>query len=146
MKLWGGRFTKETDQLVNNFNASISFDQKFFRQDIRGSIAHAYMLGNQGIITKEESKQIQDGLKGILSDIENGKLALEAIVTPKTQAEITKLENAVFTQQKAISDAQTTYNTYATKLSAQQTHRQRSDRIPRQSRQMVLYLHPDRSR
>ena len=76
MKLWGGRFTKETDQLVNNFNASISFDQKFFRQDIRGSIAHAYMLGNQGIITKEESKQIQDGLKGILSDIENGKLEI----------------------------------------------------------------------
>ncbi len=76
MKLWGGRFTKETDKLVNNFNASISFDQKFFRQDIRGSIAHAYMLGNQGIITKEESKQIQDGLKGILSDIENGKLEI----------------------------------------------------------------------
>lgn len=76
MKLWGGRFTKETDQLVNNFNASISFDQKFFRQDIRGSIAHADMLGNQGIITKEESKQIQDGLKGILSDIENGKLEI----------------------------------------------------------------------
>lgn len=76
MKLWGGRFTKETDQLVNNFNDSISFDQKFFRQDIRGSIAHAYMLGNQGIITKEESKQIQDGLKGILSDIENGKLEI----------------------------------------------------------------------
>ena len=45
MKLWGGRFTKETDQLVNNFNASISFDQKFYRQDIRGSIAHATMLG-----------------------------------------------------------------------------------------------------
>ena len=43
MKLWGGRFTKETDQLVNNFNASISFDQKFYRQDIRGSIAHATM-------------------------------------------------------------------------------------------------------
>ena len=45
MKLWGGRFTKETDQLVNNFNASISFDQKFYRQDIRGSIAHARKAG-----------------------------------------------------------------------------------------------------
>ena len=44
MKLWGGRFTKETDKLVNNFNASISFDQKFYRQDVRGSIAHAKML------------------------------------------------------------------------------------------------------
>ena len=55
-QLWGGRFTKETDQLVYNFNASISFDQKFYRQDIRGSIAHATMLGETGIITKEESQ------------------------------------------------------------------------------------------
>ena len=62
MKLWGGRFTKETDQLVNNFNASISFDQKFYRQDIRGSIAHATMLGKQGIISEDESKKIVDGL------------------------------------------------------------------------------------
>ena len=74
MKLWGGRFTKETDQLVNNFNASISFDQKFYRQDIRGSIAHATMLGKQGIISEDESKKIVDGLNGILSDIESGKL------------------------------------------------------------------------
>ena len=50
MKLWGGRFTKETDKLVNNFNASISFDQKFYKQDIQGSIAHAKMLGAAGII------------------------------------------------------------------------------------------------
>ena len=49
MKLWGGRFTKETDKLVNNFNASISFDQKFYKQDIQGSIAHAKMLGAAGI-------------------------------------------------------------------------------------------------
>ena len=56
MKLWGGRFTKETDQLVNNFNASISFDQKFYRQDIRGSIAHATMLGKQGIISEVKQK------------------------------------------------------------------------------------------
>ena len=58
MKLWGGRFTKETDQLVNNFNASISFDQKFYRQDIRGSIAHATMLGKQGIIQKTKAKKL----------------------------------------------------------------------------------------
>ena len=51
MKLWGGRFTKETDKLVNNFNASISFDQKFYNQDIQGSLAHVEMLGKQGIIT-----------------------------------------------------------------------------------------------
>lgn len=76
MKLWGGRFTKETDKLVNNFNASISFDQKFYRQDVRGSIAHAKMLGATGIISSEESKQIIEGLEGILADIENGTLAI----------------------------------------------------------------------
>ena len=76
MKLWGGRFTKETDNLVYNFNASISFDQKFFRQDIQGSIAHATMLGAQGIISKDDSEKIVAGLKGILEDIESGKLEI----------------------------------------------------------------------
>ena len=76
MKLWGGRFTKETNELVNNFNASISFDQKFYKQDIQGSIAHATMLAAQGIISEGEGKQITDGLKGILSDIESGKLEI----------------------------------------------------------------------
>ena len=76
MKLWGGRFTKETDQLVNNFNASISFDQKFYKQDIQGSIAHAKMLGAAGIISEEESNKIQDGLTSILADIESGKLEI----------------------------------------------------------------------
>ncbi len=76
MKLWGGRFTKETDKLVNNFNASISFDQKFYRQDVRGSIAHAKMLGATGIISSEESRQIIEGLEGILADIENGTLTI----------------------------------------------------------------------
>ena len=76
MKLWGGRFTKETNQLVHNFNASISFDQKFYKQDIEGSIAHATMLGKQGIIPESESEQIVKGLKGILADIENGKLEI----------------------------------------------------------------------
>ena len=75
-QLWGGRFTKETDQLVYNFNASISFDQKFYKQDIKGSIAHATMLGETGIITKEESDKIIEGLKGILSDVEEGKLEI----------------------------------------------------------------------
>ena len=54
MKLWGGRFTKETNQLVHNFNASIAFDQRFYRQDIQGSIAHTEMLEKQGIISKDE--------------------------------------------------------------------------------------------
>ena len=70
---------------------------------------------------KDTKTDLESKIRDAKRNIENGKLALEAIVTPKTQAEITKLENAVFTQQKAISDAQTTYNTYATKLSAQQT-------------------------
>ncbi len=75
-QLWGGRFTKETDQLVYNFNASISFDQKFYRQDIRGSIAHVKMLAKQGILTEEERDQIINGLEGILRDVENGTLEI----------------------------------------------------------------------
>ena len=74
MKLWGGRFTKETDKLVNNFNASISFDQKFYKQDIQGSIAHVTMLAKQGIVSEEDRKAIIDGLNSILADIESGKL------------------------------------------------------------------------
>ena len=75
-QLWGGRFTKETDQLVYNFNASISFDQKFYKQDIRGSIAHVTMLAKQGILTEDEKKQIIDGLNGIREDVENGTLEI----------------------------------------------------------------------
>ena len=73
-QLWGGRFTKETDQLVYNFNASISFDKKFYQQDIRGSIAHVTMLAKQGILTEEEKKQIIGGLQGILKDVQEGRL------------------------------------------------------------------------
>lgn len=75
-QLWGGRFTKETDQLVYNFNASISFDQKFYEQDIRGSKAHVKMLAKQGILTEEERDQILDGLDGILADVKAGKLEI----------------------------------------------------------------------
>ena len=75
-QLWGGRFTKETDQLVYNFNASISFDKKLYAQDIRGSIAHVMMLAKQGILTDAEKDQIIEGLEGILSDIERGKLVI----------------------------------------------------------------------
>ena len=75
-QLWGGRFTKETDQLVYNFNASISFDKRFYEQDIRGSIAHVTMLAKQGILTEDEKKQIIDGLNGIREDVENGKLEI----------------------------------------------------------------------
>ncbi len=76
MKLWGGRFTKETNQLVHNFNASLSFDQKFYKQDIDGSIAHVNMLAKQGIVTNEERFAILNGLEGIKSDIENGTLEI----------------------------------------------------------------------
>ena len=71
-QLWGGRFIKETDQLVYNFNASLGFDQKLYKQDITGSMAHASMLAKQGILTEEEKEEILDGLKGILEDIQNG--------------------------------------------------------------------------
>ena len=76
MKLWGGRFTKEINQLVYNFNASITYDQKFYKQDILGSIAHVTMLAKQGILTDDERQQIVDGLQGILKDIENGTLKI----------------------------------------------------------------------
>ena len=72
MKLWAGRFQKETDTLVNDFNSSISFDARLYKQDIEGSIAHATMLGKQGIIEEHESEKIIDGLKTILRDIEAG--------------------------------------------------------------------------
>ncbi|MBQ4523092.1 MAG: argininosuccinate lyase [Lachnospiraceae bacterium] len=75
-QLWGGRFTKELDQLAYNFNASITFDQKLYRQDIRGSIAHVTMLAKQGVLTEEEKNVIIDGLNGILKDVEEGKLQI----------------------------------------------------------------------
>ena len=75
-QLWGGRFTKETDQLVYNFNASITFDQKFYKQDIEGSIAHVTMLARQGILTSQERDDIVKTLKEISDDVENGKLEI----------------------------------------------------------------------
>ena len=74
MKLWGGRFTKEENQLVHNFNESLSFDQKFYKQDIRGSIAHVTMLAKTGIISEDDKTVIIEGLKSIEQDIDNGKL------------------------------------------------------------------------
>ena len=74
MKLWGGRFTKEENQLVHNFNESLSFDQKFYHQDIQGSIAHVTMLARQGIVTEADKEAIIDGLNGILADLEAGHL------------------------------------------------------------------------
>lgn len=76
-QLWGGRFTKETDELVYRFNASIRFDKRLWQHDMKGSIAHADMLGRQGIITKEESGQIIDGLNRMIDDIKNGSLEID---------------------------------------------------------------------
>lgn len=73
-QLWGGRFTKETDRLVYNFNASLSFDKRLYKQDIKGSMAHASMLAKQGILTELEKEEILSGLQEILKDIESGKL------------------------------------------------------------------------
>ena len=75
-QLWGGRFTKETDQKVYDFNASIGFDKRLYRQDIEGSIAHVTMLAKQGVLTEEEKNVIIDGLNGILKDVEEGKLQI----------------------------------------------------------------------
>ena len=92
-KMWAGRFSKEVDETVNAFNSSISFDGRMYRQDIQGSIAHAEMLGRCGIISVEDSKQIQAGLKEILCDIEEGKLELDMTaedIHMFVEAELTK--------------------------------------------------------
>ena len=77
-QLWGGRFTKETNQLVHNFNASLSFDQKFYKEDIEGSIAHVTMLAKQGILSDEDKESIIKGLESIRQDIDNGTLTFTA--------------------------------------------------------------------
>lgn len=76
-KLWAGRTAGETDRLADDFNSSIRFDCKLYRQDITGSMAHAAMLGAKGILTQEEAQTLIDGLAGILSDLESGKLAFD---------------------------------------------------------------------
>lgn len=73
-KMWAGRFQKETDAVVNDFNSSVMFDCRMYAEDIQGSIAHATMLGRQGIIPKDDVHKIIEGLQGILADIEAGKI------------------------------------------------------------------------
>ena len=77
MAIWDGRFEKEIDSRTNDFNSSIKFDYKMYKQDIKGSIAHAKMLSKQKIIEKEDEVKIVDGLKEILEDIETGKLRFD---------------------------------------------------------------------
>ena len=76
-KMWAGRFSKEVDETVNAFNSSISFDGRMYRHDIKGSVAHAEMLGEWGIISREDSDEIIKGLEGILSDIDSGRLEMD---------------------------------------------------------------------
>ena len=93
MKLWTGRFKKELDPRTNDFNRSLPFDSRMYRQDIMGSIAHAQMLGECGIITKEDSLKIVEGLNGILVDIESGKLQFDDIsedIHTFTEGELTR--------------------------------------------------------
>ncbi len=78
-KLWGGRFEKATDSAVDDFHSSIRFDQRLYRQDIAGSIAHATMLGEQGIIPAADAAQIVQGLRGLLADIEAGNVAFDVV-------------------------------------------------------------------
>jgi argininosuccinate lyase len=77
MKLWGGRFEKSTDKAVDDFNSSIRFDSRMYKQDIKGSIAHAGMLGKCGVIPQSDAELIQKTLLEILEDIENGKVEFE---------------------------------------------------------------------
>ena len=77
MGLWEGRFKKELDSKTNDFNSSIKFDSRLYKEDILGSIAHSTMLGNKNIINKEDSKKIVDELNNILNDLENGKLEID---------------------------------------------------------------------
>mgnify|MGYP000720790404 FL=1 len=77
MKLWTGRFSKEIDKKTNDFNSSISFDKRMYKEDIRGSMAHAAMLGAQGINSKEDTDKILGGLQGIFDDMENGVLTVD---------------------------------------------------------------------
>ena len=77
MQLWKGRFQKALSKTTNDFNSSISFDSRMYREDIEGSIAHSKMLGECGIIDKDEAEKIGEGLKGILADIESGKLHID---------------------------------------------------------------------
>ena len=77
MKMWSGRFTKELDSTINDFNSSISFDHVMYHEDIQGSIAHAKMLGKCGIIPQEDCDKIIEGLKGILADLDSGALQFD---------------------------------------------------------------------
>jgi argininosuccinate lyase len=82
MKLWGGRFSEDTDKLVEQYTASIEYDQRLAEVDIRGSIAHADMLGKTGIIADDEATALVKGLEDILEDVQAGKVEWRESCTP----------------------------------------------------------------
>jgi len=98
MKLWGGRFEKETSRMMDDFHSSISFDKRLFAQDIRGSMAHAKMLQRQGIISAQDEQAIQQGLAGILKDMQEGKISF-----PPESEDIHMLVESILTER--IGDA-----------------------------------------
>ena len=98
MKLWGGRFEKETSRMMDDFHSSISFDKRLFAQDIRGSMAHAKMLRRQGIISAQDEQAIQQGLAGILKDMQEGKISF-----PPESEDIHMLVESILTER--IGDA-----------------------------------------
>ena len=101
MKLWAGRMTGQVDEKLNELNASIGFDSRMYRQDIAGSIAHATMLGEVGVVTPEESAQIVEGLKGILAEIDSGALEIDMScedIHTFVEAELTKRIGAAGTK------------------------------------------------
>ena len=97
MKLWGGRFTKETNQLVNNFNASLPFDRRFYKQDIEGSIAHVTMLAKQGILSNEDKAAIIAGLYSSITKRRTSTASLKLSLYP---ASVTP-ENACIQEEAA---------------------------------------------
>ena len=91
-KLWGGRFTKTTDEMINEFQASISFDKRMYHEDIAGSIAHATMLAKCGIIAEADRDAIVGGLKEILASIESGEFSFDIALAPEFTAEISSAD------------------------------------------------------
>ena len=108
-QLWGGRFTKATDQLVYDFNASIGFDQRFFSEDIMGSKAHVKMLAKQGILTEEERDEILVGLEGIEKDVADGK-RLNEEKAKELKDSLAQIEEQLTTAKTEISEKVHTEN------------------------------------
>ena len=106
MKLWSGRFSKNTSHLMDDFHSSIGFDQRLYREDIEGSLAHAAMLKKQGIISAEDEKAIHEGLLSILADMDEGRIDFQCGRKIEHQVTCHRLEDKVLCQiSRAVTDA-----------------------------------------